>query len=363
MPGLYIHVPFCVKKCRYCAFHSVPFSEELVKPYIEALRKEAILRKRWFSVIYDTIYIGGGTPSVLKSSEISEILEIVTSNFNLSVKEFTIEVNPGTVDVGKLNHYESIGIKRISIGIQSLIDGELEYLGRIHTSSDAIKCFEMARNSGFNNISVDLIYGIPIQDRGSWHKTLEGISFLRPNHISAYSLSYEPGTPLYREEPMDEGLEEMLYYQMIEYLHKKGYNQYEISSFAIKGFESKHNLNYWNGGIYLGLGPSAHSYDGTYRYANPLFFDYINHKESKKEKIDRKKEIKEYIMLGLRKREGISLDEVSQKFGKKIYSKVIEEAQKIGLEFEDGKISIPVKKQFLADALILSIITALGENS
>ncbi|MCK4257069.1 radical SAM family heme chaperone HemW [candidate division WOR-3 bacterium] len=359
MPGLYIHIPFCIKKCKYCAFHSLPYNSELVKQYIVSLKKEAELRKETFGKTYDTVYIGGGTPSVLKISELLDILKIINYNFNLSPREFTIEVNPGTVSSEKLTCYRNAGINRLSFGIQSLNDKELEYLGRIHTGKEAVECFKDARFVGFKNISIDLIYGIPIQERNSWHSTLNGITALYPEHISAYSLSYEPDTPLYGEKPMKEDLEEKLYYYMIEYLKDKGYEQYEISSFATSGYKSRHNLNYWNGGIYLGLGPSAHSFDGTHRYANPELFDYIKGKSFKKEKINRTKALEEYIMLGLRKRDGISLSEFSHRFAKGIHRKLIKVIKQTDLEFNEDRVRIPEKKQFVADAIILSIISRL----
>ncbi|OYD13696.1 hypothetical protein CH333_10375 [candidate division WOR-3 bacterium JGI_Cruoil_03_44_89] len=359
MPGLYIHIPFCVRKCRYCAFHSVPYSPKLVKPYIESLQKEAEKRKEVFRVTFDTVYIGGGTPSILHTAELLEILKIINYNFNLSPQEFTIEVNPGTVDREKLTYYKSKGINRLSIGIQSLNDKELEYLGRIHTGKEAVKCFEDARYAGFENISIDLIYGIPLQDKNSWHSTLNGITVLNPEHISAYSLSYEPETPLYGEEPMKEDLEEKLYYNMIDYLKCKGYKQYEISSFAISGYESRHNINYWGGGIYLGLGASAHSYDGTYRYANPRLYDYIKGKPHEREKITAEKALEECIMLGLRKRAGISLPEISHRFGRTVAEKLINEASILGLDIDGERVLVPRDKQFVSDAIILSITSHL----
>ena len=362
MPGLYIHIPFCIKKCKYCAFHSLPYNSELVKQYIVSLKKEAELRKETFGKTFDTVYIGGGTPSVLKISELLDILKIINYNFNLSPREFTIELNPGTVNREKLTWYRSVGINRLSIGVQSLNDKELEYLGRIHTGSQAVECFKDARFVGFKNISIDLIYGIPIQDRNSWHSTLNVITALYPEHISSYSLSYEPDTPLYGEKPMKEDLEEKLYYYMIEYLKDKGYEQYEISSFATSGYKSRHNMNYWNGGIYLGLGPSAHSFDGTHRYANPELFDYIKGKSFKKEKINRTKALEEYIMLGLRKREGISLLEFSNRFGNETYNKLIKEIKEPFLEVDRDRVRITEKKQFIADAIILSIISHLSNE-
>lgn len=359
MPGLYVHIPFCVRKCRYCAFHSVSYSPKLVKPYIESLQKEAEKRKEAFRVTFDTVYIGGGTPSILHTAELLEILKIINFNFNLSPQEFTIEVNPGTVDREKLTYYKSKGINRLSIGIQSLNDKELEYLGRIHTGKEAVECFEDARYAGFENISIDLIYGIPLQDKNSWDSTLNGITALNPEHISAYSLSYEPETPLYGEVPMREDLEEKLYYNMIDHLKCKGYKQYEISSFAISGYESRHNMNYWNVGIYLGLGPSAHSFDGVHRYANPQLFNYIKGEKFKEEKIGRIEALEEYIMLGLRKRKGILLTEFYHRFGKEIYGKLIKEIEEQGLESDGDSIRIPEKKQFIADAIILSIISRL----
>ncbi len=225
MPGIYIHIPFCVKKCRYCAFHSIPYSSELVSQYIKSLTKEVKRRKDRWKTKFDTLYLGGGTPSLLGTSELDEILNAVFANFDLALKEFTIEVNPGTIDIKKFLYYKSKGINRISIGVQSLNEAELSYLGRIHKRDDAVRCVKDARYAGFENISIDLIYGIPIQKRDSWGATLEGVKTLEPAHISAYSLSYEPETPMCKEIPMESKKEEVLYYDMLKYLKKKGYKQ------------------------------------------------------------------------------------------------------------------------------------------
>lgn len=359
MAGLYIHIPFCIKKCRYCAFHSIPYSSQLIKQYIQAFRKEAERRKQNWRITFDTIYLGGGTPSVLKTSELLEILDIVHNNFDLSPVEFTIEVNPGTVDRNSLLAYKKAGINRISIGVQSLKDKELAFLGRIHTKEDAIRCVEGAKYAGYENISIDLIYGIPLQDKDSWLTTLKEITKLAPAHISAYSLSYEPDTPLYGETQMEEEKEEILYYDMLDYLESKGYIQYEVSSFSIPGYHSRHNLNYWNGGIYLGLGASAHSYDGRFRSKNPYLNEYIEGKLPQREEIDREKALEEYIMLGLRKREGISIEEISCKFGRTIAEKVLREAYALELDIDGERVRVPREKQFVTDAIILSIVSHL----
>lgn len=356
MAGLYIHIPFCIRKCKYCAFHSVPYSSELTRQYIKSLSKEVERRRDDWRTTFDTVYLGGGTPSVLKTSEINEIIEIIHHNFNLSSLEFTIEVNPGTVDREKSTCYKTAGINRISIGVQSLNDKELAFLGRIHTKKDAIRCVEDAIYAGYKNISIDLIYGIPLQNRDSWLSTLKEITKFSLTHISAYSLSYEPNTPLYSEIPMEEEKEEILYYDMVDYLEDRGYIQYEVSSFAIPGYMSRHNLNYWNGGVYLGLGASAHSYDGKFRSSNPYLNEYLEGKPPLREEIDREKALEEYIMLGLRKREGISISRISNKFGQTVAERLIDKANTLELDIDGERVRIPRNRQFVMDAIILTLL-------
>lgn len=327
--AIYIHVPFCIKKCLYCDFFSFRFDISLFHQYSKALIKELELKlsKDYY---VRTIYLGGGTPSILPLDNLENIIETIYRLVKLEENfEFTIEVNPGTIDREKLKGYKNLGINRISIGIQSLKDEELKFLGRIHSSKEALDALDMAIEVGFENINVDLIYGIPNQSLESWKDTL-GIILKREEltHMSIYGLMYEPGTPMYkalingRIIPMPEDLEVEIFNITQEVLGRYRFEWYEISNYAKKGYECKHNLTYWKGEDYLGFGPSAHSLIGNVRYSNtPNIKAYIellsNNKTPKiwEEKLSPLEKAKELIILGLRLREGVSLEEVYRRTG------------------------------------------------
>lgn len=324
--ALYIHIPFCIKKCLYCDFHSFRFDISLFTQYKLALLKEiGLYSNRDFTI--ETVYIGGGTPSVFPLEYISEIVKAIPSLGKISDNlEFTIEVNPGTIDREKLEVYKSLGINRISIGIQSLIDEELKTLGRIHTKEDALYSIQLAKEVGFNNINVDLIYGIPGQNLESWGYTLRKVLDLDITHVSIYGLMYEPGTPLYkflirkRISPMSEDLELEIFNLTQEVLKEYDFSWYEISNYAKKGYECRHNMTYWEGGDYLGLGSSAHSLIEGTRYSNtPNIESYVKLLSSGKsprvwiERLPPLERAKELIILGLRMKRGVSLREVYQR--------------------------------------------------
>lgn len=324
--ALYIHIPFCIKKCLYCDFHSFRFDISLFTQYKLALLKEiGLYSNRDFTI--ETVYIGGGTPSVFPLEYISEIVKAIPSLGKISDNlEFTIEVNPGTIDREKLEVYKSLGINRISIGIQSLIDEELKTLGRIHTKEEALYSIQLAKEVGFNNINVDLIYGIPGQNLESWGYTLRKVLDLDITHVSIYGLMYEPGTPLYkflirkRISPMSEDLELEIFNLTQEVLKEYDFSWYEISNYAKKGYECRHNMTYWEGGDYLGLGSSAHSLIEGTRYSNtPNIESYVKLLSSGKsprvwiERLPPLERAKELIILGLRMKRGVSLREVYQR--------------------------------------------------
>ena len=311
---LYIHIPFCIKKCLYCDFLSVPYDESLVKAYTDALCKELILKKNDAGDL-KTVYMGGGTPSILPEKCFREVFECLKDNFKFSDShEITVEANPGTVDKSKIDTMLSLGVNRLSIGVQSFNDAELKMLGRIHTSDEALKAIETIKNSGIDNFSIDLIYGIPGQTDDSWRKTVSKAVELSPAHISSYELTPEKDTPLYRliqssEVKMpDEDMVLSMYDYAIDYLTSKGYEHYEISNFALPQFRCLHNLNYWNRGEYIGAGAGAHSFMRGFRSQNTGDIrKYIE--EVKKEiipeaepvEIKLKDAIKEFIFLNLRK--------------------------------------------------------------
>ena len=325
--GIYIHIPFCIKKCEYCDFVSYCNKKEYVPQYINALKKEI---KNNINKEYKitTIYIGGGTPSSIEENYIADIIETIKLNMNdEDLKNFenievTIEVNPGTVNKEKLQVYKKIGINRLSIGLQETHNELLKSIGRIHTYEEFIKTYKLARKIGFNNINVDLMIALPNQTIQDIKENLEKITKLNPEHISVYSLILEEGTPFYNKynenkiKLPDEELERNMYWYVKNTLENNGYMHYEISNFSKKGFESKHNMNCWNQEEYLGFGVAAHSYNNRIRYSNTNSIEeYIKgsnkiiHEEQTLEDMQ-----KEYILLGLRKIEGINIQKFKNKF-------------------------------------------------
>lgn len=272
--GIYIHIPFCVKKCSYCAFLSGPAGPEVRQEYVNHLIEEIRLRSREVPEA-DTIYFGGGTPSLLTPEQIGRILEEVRSAFRISEDaEVTLEANPGTLTAESLEGYRAAGINRLSMGVQSMDDRRLRYLGRIHTAEEVRRDVKMAREAGFHNINLDLIFAIPGTDVSDAMEDLEAIAALEPEHISFYSLQLEEGTSFFRDfeagklrEVPDETDREM-YHRGIRALREKGYRHYEISNFARPGCESRHNSKYWNMAEYVGLGLGASSYTGHRRTVN-----------------------------------------------------------------------------------------------
>jgi len=283
MAGLYLHIPFCEHKCLYCDFYSIAPDgmrtdyEKLVGRFLEALHSEVILRGAdpLFEDRYDTIFFGGGTPSLLSPSNINEILVSLSRHFRINDEvEVTLETNPGTVDGEKLRAFRHAGINRLSIGIQSFHEDDLKFLTRIHSAEQAREVVREAYNSGFDNISIDLIFSLPGQTLERWESNLRQALALHPKHLSCYSLIVEPTTPLWRlvetkqVTPLNPEADNELYQFTIKYLEDRGFEQYEVSNFALPGYQSRHNRNYWNHSNYLGLGPSAHSFWNGKRWWN-----------------------------------------------------------------------------------------------
>ena len=337
--GLYIHIPFCKQKCSYCDFCSYAEKQDLISKYIKCLLQEikevGSNNRTDFEngkddlFLVKTIYIGGGTPSVIESKYIVQILEDVKANFELDENaEITIEVNPGTVTLEKLEDYNKAGINRLSIGLQSTHEHLLKEIGRIHTYLDFLDTFRFAREAGFKNINVDLMIGLPTQTLTEVQDSIEEIVSMEPEHISVYSLILEEGTPLFKRveeglELPDEELERKMYWTVKQTLEANEYNHYEISNFAKQGYESKHNLDCWNQKEYIGFGVAAHSYTNGIRYSNIENLEqYIKNYEEDKteenlvfhEKQDMEAMQKEYMLLGLRKIDGVSIQEFKIKF-------------------------------------------------
>lgn len=283
MAGLYLHIPFCEHKCLYCDFYSIAPDgtrtdyEKLVGRFLKALHSEVILRGAdpLFEVRYDTVFFGGGTPSLLSPSNIGEILSSLSRHFRINDEvEVTLETNPGTVDGEKLRAFRRAGVNRLSIGIQSFHEDDLKFLTRIHSAEQAREVVREAHNSGFDNISIDLIFSLPGQTLERWESNLRQALALHPKHLSCYSLIVEPTTPLWRlvetkqVTPLNPEADNELYQFTIKYLEDRGFEQYEVSNFALPGYQSRHNRNYWNHSNYLGLGPSAHSFWNGKRWWN-----------------------------------------------------------------------------------------------
>ena len=330
--GIYIHIPFCKKKCDYCDF--VSFSGATLKAqdsYIQALLDEIENAPNVGEYLVTTIYIGGGTPSYINPEHIQKLMEKIVEKFYVTEKaEVTIEVNPGTVDDVKLKSYKASGINRLSIGLQTTNDMMLKKIGRIHTYEDFLDTYIEARKAGFKNINVDLMLALPEQTLDEVMDSAKRIVNLNPEHISIYSLILEEGTPLYEKAKsgklklVDEDIERRMYWETNNLFRRYGYNHYEISNYSKSGYESKHNVNCWKQEEYIGFGLNAHSYFNGKRYTNtPDIDEYIKNINAKKyskniivEEENREKEqiMKEYMMLGLRRIEGVSISEFQRKF-------------------------------------------------
>ena len=326
--GIYIHIPFCQKKCDYCDFISYSNKDLKIEEYIASVKKEIDLQKIKSEIT--TIYIGGGTPSYIDSKYIKEILTQIKKKNVSSNAEITIEVNPGTVTLEKLECYKDAGVNRLSIGLQSTQDELLKQIGRIHNFEQFLDTYKKARQVGFKNINVDLMLGLPNQRIKDLKESLESIVNLQPEHISVYSLIIEDGTPIANKieqgelELPNEDIERNMYWYVKNTLELNGYNHYEISNFSKKGYESKHNMNCWYQKEYIGIGVAAHSYRDITRYSNTENLgEYIRNVQ--KENLERNRIIheiqkeddikKEYMLLGLRQINGVQISKFKEKFG------------------------------------------------
>ena len=356
--GIYIHIPFCKQKCFYCDFCSFANKNEMQEKYVEAVINEIknITHKEKYTVT--TIYLGGGTPSILNPEYIKNILQEIKSSFKiLDDAEITIEINPGTVNEEKLKRYKEYGINRLSIGLQSANDKILKNIGRIHDYKQFEETFFYARKCGFKNINVDLMIGLPTQAIEDVKQTLEKIIQKNPEHISVYSLIIEEGTiieKLINENKLqlpDEETERIMYWTVVNELKENGYNQYEISNFSKKTYESKHNTNCWKQKQYIGLGTSAHSYLNKKRYSNTNNIEeYIKNIQENNisknitihEEQTEESTMNEYMLLGLRMIQGININEFKQKFKTDPtikYKEILEKLQKENLIQENKNIN------------------------
>ena len=372
LPGLYIHVPFCLSKCPYCHFSSLsPFRPEDVEAYLTALFREMDLY-RSFSSCFDTVYIGGGTPSVLTVSQMERLVDGVRRSFVIDPSaEWTLEANPGDGDVTLLRTCRELGINRINVGVQSFDDGTLAFLGRRHTAREAAGALEACRRAGFANLGVDLIYGVPGQTEDAWMETLRKALAFSPEHLSCYELTIEPGTPFHdlrwRGEllPFTEDRSFRFFMETSEYLEKKGYEHYEVSNFArTPRFRSRHNGKYWNHTPYLGLGPSAHSFlDGTRWWNRESLADYVlalgqgKKPVAAAERLSEEELRLEALFLGFRTRDGIHLAEFKTFYGVDLLSEkadIISNLVHEGILRREGAFLRPTRKGLaVADRLAL----------
>lgn len=368
---LYVHIPFCVRKCQYCDFLSGPSDEETKDRYIEALLKEIRAAEHTEDYEIVSVFIGGGTPSALKAEAIASIMRTLQEQFFFCEDaEVTIEANPGTVDLEKLTIYRNVGINRLSLGLQSTDAEELKLLGRIHSYEEFLKSYEWAREAGFSNINIDLMFAIPGQTGEAWRQHLYQVAELNPEHISAYSLIIEEGTPFAEQnlDLPDEDTEYQMYEDTAEILERYGYRQYEISNYAKQGYMCRHNAGYWQRREYLGFGLGASSLYGGMRFSNThQMQEYL--KESRNPDqirkdvtfLSRNERIEEFMFLGLRMTEGISEKKFEENFDVRlmdVYGDILQKYEETGFmehietKWRLTRKGIHVSNHILADFLL-----------
>lgn len=343
MAGIYIHIPFCKQACYYCNFH-FSTSTALKSEMVECMIKEIEIRSKYskenlqndVAVIsaenenLETIYFGGGTPSLLSKNEIESILSAIRNNYQVAPKaEITFEANPDDINSKKLMEWKDVGINRLSIGIQSFIERDLKWMNRAHDAAQVLHCIHQVREAGFNNFSIDLIFGTPGLTNEEWQQNIETAVSMNVPHISSYALTVESKTALEKmiqlkkKEPINSDMQAEQYLILMKHLADAGYEQYEISNFAKAGFRSKHNSSYWQAKKYLGIGPSAHSYNGQIRTwnraNNPLYIKSIQQNiiPFEKEILHESQKINEYVMTSIRTIEGLDLEFIESHFSKK----------------------------------------------
>jgi len=372
IPSLYIHIPFCISKCIYCDFNSIVIKSQVVDEYLKAVEKE--LQSAAGEYSFTTVFIGGGTPTVLNETQLDRLLSMISKHVDVTnLKEYTIEVNPGTLSDEKTFIMKNSHVDRISIGIQSFNDRYLKLLGRIHSANEAKDVFFNVREKGFKNISIDLIYGYPAQSLNEWKKDLQECCKLDPEHISAYCLTYEQGTPIVKMtesgtlKKLSEEEELKMYEFTNDFLCDKGYNHYEISNFAKQGKECRHNTVYWENREYIGIGAGAFSYVNGERYCNiKNVKEYISSVTSKKnlicfsEKLPQKKRASEILIMALRMTSGISRKEFVQRSGfdlNELFEKQLNNLTQAGLiNFDDERVRLTRKGLSVADSVMMEFV-------
>ena len=369
--GIYIHLPFCRRKCLYCDFYSVPGDGSRRRAFLDALHRESALRAAP-RLNPDTLYFGGGTPSLFAPQQIASLIERVRTDFGLAAgAEITLEANPGTLRPEDLIAYRRAGVNRLNLGVQSFDDRCLAFLGRIHNAAQSRQAIDQARTAGFENIGIDLIYALPGQTRNDWQTELAMALEKTPIHLSCYILTYAPGTPLDdqrrqgRVQPLDDAQVAALFQITIESLVGAGFTHYEISNFALNGHPplwSRHNRKYWNGSAYLGLGPAAHSFDGIRRSWNDADLEgYLNalkhgrRPPGGEERLTVEERMNEALLLGLRQTEGIDTARFEARFAvdfERLFGRVLADLTESGLAMiESGRLRLTRRGLLVADAV------------
>jgi oxygen-independent coproporphyrinogen III oxidase len=367
MAGIYIHIPFCKQACNYCNFH-FSVNNSLLPRMVEAIVFEANLQKHYLKDSVETIYFGGGTPSLLSNTQLTAILHGINAAFPISTNaEITLEANPDDITQEKLGFWKWAGINRLSIGVQSFFEEDLVWMNRAHNAQQAIHCIELVQKEGFNNISIDLIYGGPSLSDENWEKNLSTCFDLGIPHLSAYALTVEPKTALAKQIKaktlMNIDLEKQAthFNMLVNLTAKAGLDHYEISNFAVPGNKSKHNTSYWSGKHYLGLGPAAHSFNGTSRQwnisNNNLYLASIqqNTIPFEIEQLTAIQQLNEYIMTALRTSEGIDLEKIKDIGGEIALNKLITDAEKylrsLSIEQNENHLTLTREGKFFADGI------------
>ena len=366
MSGNYIHIPICTQACHYCNFH-FSTTHHQIPQVVNAIAKEALLRKDYLSETIDTIYFGGGTPSILNTNDIAFLLDEIKKNFSVNPQaEITLEANPDDITEEKLLAWKAIGINRFSLGIQSFIDAELQWMNRSHNAQQAKECIELIKKH-FNNFSIDLIFGSQLLTNEQWQENIEMAVSFNPPHLSCYALTIEPKTTLGKKveknmvSDIDNEKQADQFNLLMQQLNKANYHHYEISNYAKPGFESKHNSSYWQGKHYLGLGPSAHSFNGLSRSwnvaNNALYVAGIENETSmlETETLTATQQLNEYIMISLRTSLGINLKMIKQKFGDNFSQEVLSKTtillQSNYINILNNHIQLTQKGKLFADSI------------
>lgn len=374
MAGIYVHIPFCRKACHYCNFH-FSTSTRLQKDFVEALLKEIELQKSYLNEPVSTIYFGGGTPSILSSGDIYSIVNKLYQLYNVeNDTEITLEANPDDITAEKLKEWKNIGINRLSIGIQSFFEEDLKWMNRAHNADQATDCIHLAHQEDFHNLTIDLIYGTPTLSDENWQRNVEQAVSLNIPHLSCYALTVEPKTALHKliekkKLPNVDSDKQAKHFELLmQWMQEYGYEHYEISNFAKAGFRSKHNSSYWQGKAYLGLGPSAHSFDGKSRQwniaNNALYITQIHGGilPFEKEELTEKDQLNEYIMTSLRTVEGLSFSNVASTFGNKAAERLLSSANKFLLNdyatLSDAHLKLTKSGKLMADGIASELFVA-----